>query len=199
MKNLFKISCSALCFVFLGSCVQDDALKPDESSQLSSADFFKQNISIFDARVRSISDSKYVRELFLANFSDKSWDKSSVGFDGYLFEDNGVGNDLVAKDGIYTSVEGFNHDSKIPFITKGAVVSFLETPIVSPEFTQIQSLQEFSLNYEVKGRANGRVAGPVATITCDVEICSTGCIADWIWSGFGCVCVSNCSATVGWN
>jgi hypothetical protein len=199
MKKQSKIFLSALCLALLGSCTQDEGLKPNDSTQLSSSDFFKQNISIFDARLRSTNNNKYVRELFLANFSDVAWDKSSVGFEGFLFEDNGRGNDLVEKDGIYTSVRDFMHDGKIPFVENGAILSVLETPIVSPEFTKMESLEEFSLKYEIKKTANGRTAGPVATVTCKVEICSTGCIADWIWSGFGCICVSDCSATVGWQ
>mgnify|MGYP003381644063 CR=1 FL=1 len=33
----------------------------------------------------------------------QAWEKNGVGYEDVLFRDNGEGNDLVAKDGIYTS------------------------------------------------------------------------------------------------
>ena len=188
--------------IFLSSsCAEKEELQLIEDNQLASSDFFKQNISIFDVRIRSTSNVEYVRELFLPNFSDKAWDKTSIGFERYLFEDNGLANDLVKNDGIYTSVKKFIHDSKILFLKDELIRSVLETPIVSPEFKQIEALQDFAFKYELNrpNKSNAKVAGPVATVECDVSFCSTGCIADWVWSGFGCVRVSNCRAKIGWE
>ncbi|HAG14960.1 MAG TPA: hypothetical protein DCG69_00340 [Bacteroidales bacterium] len=82
-------------------------------------------------------------------------------------------------------------------IRKEALINFvMKNPIISPDFIQEKALQEYSTKYKL--RKQDLKAGGVATITCDVEFCSTGCIADWVWSGFGCVCVSNCSVTIGW-
>lgn len=201
MKNISKSLMLTLGIFLFSSCVEKEEIISSEESELASSKFLRQNISIFDARVRSTSKAQYVRELLLPNFSDKPWDKTSIGFDGYLFEDNGLKNDLIKNDGIYTSVDQFYHNDKVPFLEGELVRSVLEMPIVSPEFIQTEALQDFAYKYELDrpGAPNGRVAGPVATIECDVKICSTGCIADWIWSGFGCVCVSNCKVKFGWE
>lgn len=200
MKSRFKILLFVLSVFLMDACT-DNYSNQDDNIELSSSDFFKQNISIFDARVRSVSNEQYVREMYLVNFSERAWDKTSIGFEGYLFEDNGSGNDLLANDGIYTSVEIFKHDTKIPFIQDELLRSVLDAPIVSPEFRKQTELAEFAFSYELSrnGQANAKTNGPVATLECDVEICSTGCIADWIWDGFGCVCVSNCRAKIGWE
>lgn len=200
-RNYYLTTLFALSMFLLGSCSEEVMQKEEEAPKLSSAEFLKQNMSIYDARVRSVDETSYVRELFLANFSDQKWDKTSIGFEGFLFEDNGTGNDLVANDGVYTSVEFFSHDSKVPYMKDRLVRSVLATPIVSPEFKKFESLQELSMSYDLNriDKNGAKIAGPVATLECDVELCSDGCLADWVWDGFGCVCVSNCKATVGWN
>lgn len=203
MKHLSIILLALIFMAALSSCQNDmnEGISDAEITELESATFFKENISIFDARVRSLNSTSYVKELYLANFSDEDWDKTSVGFEGELFEDNGLGNDLIANDEIYTSVLNFAHNSSIKFEGSFSAVSVLETPIISPYFTKLNELQSYSYEYTLN-RPNGsanRISGPVATLECDVEICSTGCIADWIWDGFGCICVSNCSAKIGWE
>ncbi len=204
MKNTIKLAIGFLFSIaILTSCNKTEEIlntsNSEEVKYLSDAEseqFLKENIAVYDARVRSLSNTEFVREVYLKNFSDKSWDKTSIGFMGYLFEDNGSGNDLIANDGIYTSVEAFTYDNIIKFDKNVKIKSVMKNPIISPEFIQENALQEYSTEYKV--RPQNLKAGGVATITCDVEICSTRCIADWIWDGFGCVCVSNCSVTIGW-
>jgi hypothetical protein len=80
----------------------------------------------------------------------------------------------------------------------------MNTSIVSPEFRYLDKLNDLKLKYKIKkywsvDDSFTTSNDPVGTITCDVEICSSGCIADWIWDGFGCICVSNCSVTIGFN
>ena len=204
MKYIKKITVLTLLSAFvLTSCdkkVSERNLV--EMSELESEEFFKQNISIYDAIVRSINKIEYVKELNLKNFSERQWDKTSVGFDGCLFEDNGQGYDIIANDNIYTSVRKFSHSPNIPFIEGLVFRSVLETPIVSPDFKKIKELENFSVQYKLKRSTNYQakiIGGPIATIECDVKICSKGCLADWIWSGFGCICVSNCRAKIGWR
>jgi hypothetical protein len=39
-----------------------------------------ENVSIFDARTRSLDTNTYVKELLLINFSTKSWNTDGIGF-----------------------------------------------------------------------------------------------------------------------
>jgi len=106
MKNLLKLSLAIIISgVTLYSCSNDEATQPvSEITEAESLAFFKENMSIFDARVRTLDETSFVKELYLANFSDKSWDRNQIGFDNIVFQDNGEGNDLVANDGIFTSL-----------------------------------------------------------------------------------------------
>lgn len=204
MKNIYKITLGIIFTIgTLTSCDKNINLEPEDDaslkmSEVESAEFFKQNISIFDARIRSISESEFAKELYLANFSDTPWDKTEVGFEGGLFKDDGKGNDLTANDQIYTSVKSFAYNKNISFDKNFPLKSVMSNSIISPEFKHHSKLEQLSNKYRnsiVIGNLNAKTAE--VSITCDVEICSTGCIADWIWSGFGCICVSNCSVTIG--
>ncbi|TRX71021.1 hypothetical protein [Carboxylicivirga sp. M1479] len=204
MKNLFNVTIGLLLSIcFITSCTNnDDAINKMtdlESKNLSdekSEQFFKENIAIFDARIRTIDENTFVREVYLKNFSSEPWDKTSIGFTGYLFEDNGKGNDIIANDGLYTSVEMFVFDDKFEFNEDIDILSIMEKPIITSDFIQTKALQKFSNGYSE--RTQKLKAGGTATITCDVKVVSTGCIADWIWDGFGCIEFSNCSVTIGW-
>lgn len=161
-------------------------------------------MSIFDARVRILDETFFVKELYLANFSDKPWDGNQIGFENIVFQDNGERNDVVAKDGIFTSSQKFSFNEKVKYHKGIKTFSVMNAIVISPEFKFSKKLQELKSQYEVQttpimdGGTSAK-SGPKAEITCDVEICSTGCIADWIWDELGCICLSNCSVTIGWG
>ena len=104
MKNLILITCLSI-FSLATSSLNAKTISLSENFDDT---FIAENISIFDARVRSLDKSTYVKELYIINFSETSWGISDVGFKGELFKDDGKGNDLKANDNIYTSVEKFN-------------------------------------------------------------------------------------------
>lgn len=206
MKNLIKFSLAiVIATITLYSCSDNEALEPvSEMTEAESLAFFKENMSIFDARVRTLNETTFVKELYLANFSDKSWDRNQIGFDNIVFQDNGEGNDLVANDGIFTSIKKFNFNEKVTYREGIKTLSVMDVVVTSPEFKYSKKLNDLKSNYEIQSISSldnnfAAKTGPKAEITCDVEICSSGCIADWIWDGFGCICVSNCSVTIGWG
>lgn len=206
MKNLLKLTFAVIIVSFsLYSCTEDQVNQPvSKITEAESLAFFKKNMSIFDARVRTLDETSFVKELFLANFSDKSWDRNQIGFDNIVFQDNGEGYDLVANNGIFTSLKKFNFNEKVKYQEGFETFSVMDVIVTSPEFNFSKELNELKSNYNIQtisNSNNGIIAksGPKAEITCDVEICSSGCIADWIWDGFGCICVSKCSVTIGWG
>ncbi|QCE43054.1 hypothetical protein [Psychroserpens sp. NJDZ02] len=206
MKNLLKFSFAIIIIsITLYSCSEDETVEQEpQMTEVESLAFFKENISIFDARVRTLNETSFVKELYLANFSDKSWDRNQIGFDNIVFQDNGEGNDLVANDGIFTSVKKFNFNEKVTYRKDVKTLSVMDVIVTAPEFKYSNKLIDLKSKYEMQSISDldnnsGEKAGPKAEITCDVEICSSGCIADWIWDGFGCICVSDCSVTIGWG
>jgi hypothetical protein len=190
---------------YRGQNNDNEAIEPvSEMTEAESLAFFKENMSIFDARVRTLNETSFVKELYLANFSDKSWDRNQIGFDNIAFQDNGEGNDLVANDGIFTSIKKFSFNEKVAYRKNIKTLSVMNVTVTAPEFKHSKKLNELKSEYKIKTIASldnnvAAKAGPNGSITCDVEICSSGCIADWIWDGFGCICVSNCSVTIGWG
>ena len=73
--NILKFTLTIMiASVTLYSCSDNETIEPIiEMTEAESSAFFKKNMSIFDARVRTLNETSFVKELYLANFSDKSW------------------------------------------------------------------------------------------------------------------------------
>ena len=196
MKNLILITCLSI-FSLATSSLNAKTISLSDNFNDT---FIAENISIFDARVRSLDKSTYVKELYIINFSETSWGISDVGFKGELFKDDGKGNDLKANDNIYTSVEKFNFNDKVVYDSKFQVKSVMADYIISPEFKHLEKLTEFVKNYSNSSTignayAKTKVGG---SIKCKIKAVSSGCIADWVWSGFGCLELSGCTIEINW-
>jgi hypothetical protein len=199
MKNILKIGFAILITsIALYSCNENESLEPTpKMTQAESLTFFKENMSIFDARVRNFDENQYVKELLLVNFSNKDWDYSNIEFDGTFYNDNGEGNDLVANDLIYTSDMKFEFTEFLPYDKKNSIRSVMNTSIISSEFKHSKKLKLFSINY-IKSNSIKNISGkrlPIsASVSCDVD--SYCCAAYYS----NCYCwgikLSNCSATI---
>ena len=194
-----KISVLLLLFVSLltvYSCSNNEAIEDDTNvDKLASNEFFKKNMSLFDVRSRALTNKTHALELYLANFADQAWDQERIAFKGKVFEDTGLGNDLVAGDGIYTAIEVFEYNEKFAYNADAPVQSLLKNPIVSEEFAHDKEFDKFNSSYNLRSGVNQKPGGGIK-IKCDVEICSTGCLADAIWDELGCICVSNCEVEI---
>ena len=96
-----------------------------------------KSLCIYDARIRSIDEKKYVKEALLVDF-EKVDLPESISLKNCFMVDNGEGNDKVAGDGIYTSTEIFSHNETMPFEKVGVPISKLEKPIVQPGFDKVR-------------------------------------------------------------
>ena len=154
--------------------------------------FITRNIAFFDARVRSLNSSTYVKEIYLVNFSSERWDKTELVYDGKKYMDNGAGTDLTSGDGIFTSIDEFQHGAAVPYDSKALTRSVLEQPIVDHDFQYKEPLKTMRANY-LKTMPSTTVSnGGTATLDCDIE---------WICGCWGSCCwfkITNCHFTVGW-
>lgn len=222
MKNLFKVTFAMLIAsltlvgcsknsseinespknVIVDNSINDAMVNSTQSRGISESEsFFRKNIAIIDARVRSINKEKFVREVYLANFSKQEWDKDSIGIEGYPFSDNGMGNDLVAKDGIFTSLEEYyySEEENVEYNGKYLKDSFLDTVYRSIEFQHQDELEILYNDYlasaeenSLKKKKNGEIGIHVSGHCESVSFCESGCIADWIWDELDCICFTNC-------
>lgn len=200
MKIVFILSL-ALLMIFAISCEKQKS--DDLNYQTMDKELFKKSVSFTDARLRSLNELEYVRELVLTDFSKSNQMPKSVIFDGTTLFDDGSFNDVKANDGIYTSAAKFNHSEKSPYNSDLTINSIMELSIIDKEFKYLDELNKFlTSGYSKSHLSNVAIGnrGPVATIECDVEFGTCGCRADrWGLCDCCCVTVSNCRAKVGWE
>jgi hypothetical protein len=121
MKKLTYIIAALIVSISTLSCSKNNNFT--EEPQINQTDFMKKNVAFTDARVRSLNESSFVKELVLTNFSDINLMPTSLVFKEYGYTDDGTHNDVIANDGIYTSVTQFNHDKEVPYIEEHKIRS----------------------------------------------------------------------------
>ena len=192
---LFKILFSLLLF----SCTNEELEVGNKF--VNDRNYFKENIAFLDARIRGISQEEFVKEIVLKDFSSLSKLPPSIGFEEGIFSDDGLINDLIAGDGIYTSKDSYSYTKSLASLTKGEIKSVLDEVVIDKSFKHRDQLNS---TLKVKDQdADNQVLesrGPVATIECDVEFGTKGCYAQkWGWCDSCCVTVSNCRVKIGWE
>lgn len=177
------------------SCKQDIAA--DQIQENTLENFSQQNVAFYDARIRSLDETSYVQELYFANFSDEKLRVKTTYFVGKTYLDDGIGNDLAANDGIFTSNEVFNHDQRIPFNRFKALRSVLEKPVIHPDFKHRAKLASLESTYSAR---KDQLQTRTFEVTCRIKFGGGGCRACNYWGGSWCdYCfeLSECSVTVG--
>ena len=172
--------------------------KPADPSAVSPADLkslsFKQNVALFDARIRAVESNGFVKELVFADFSEKGVLGDAVVFEGEPFTDNGKQFDAKAGDGIFTAVEKSAYNASV---TAESLIglqpkSLLEAPVVDAAFGRSAELLAYQATHDryPSGLANARME---QVVVCDVTFGGTGCRAQrWGLCESCCIVFSNC-------
>ena len=171
---------------------------PQDDFQMTSIEF-KENIVLLDAKVRGINLTKHIREITLIDFSDHDFGdiKKRIVFEGLRFEDEGINHDLVAHDGIYTSIEVFNNGNKFSSLQSGGSERVLSNPIVDFQFKHQISLQSI---IDYSNSDPDIPQGFNFNLHCDVEFGTNGCeAANLGWCTNCCATISNCNFDIGWS
>lgn len=205
--TLWSGICLAILFTFVagfvGSCGDKSEIaqitgKDTEEGALSENQFLKQNVAFADARVRSISESEYVREIVLVDFSRSGRMPSSLIFDGTTFFDDGSYNDLEANDGIYASAAEFSHSERLPYEKDVLLKSVMEQIVIDSDFQYKDGMENMTHMYSKPPDSKGiaKVGGEIG-VTCDIEFNTCGCRADR-WGLCNCCCftISNCRTVI---
>lgn len=200
---------------FFTSCGNESEIaNPQEEKEigedlLSDNEFLKQSVAFVDARVRSISEIKYVREVVLINFAEENRMPSTLIFDGTTFFDDGCYNDLQANDGIYASAAEFGHSERLPYDREQTVKSVMEQIVIDHNFQYADRIEDIANIYSKPANSKGIVKAEdrhslgvaIITLDCDIEFNTCGCRADrWGWCNCCCFSLTNCHIVleVGW-
>ncbi|WP_066441182.1 choice-of-anchor X domain-containing protein [Chryseobacterium sp. CCH4-E10] len=176
MRKLFKFT--SIIMLFIANFISAQQ-KIDET-------FIKENIAIMDARILSLSEKEFTKQLIVSNFSEENKLPSQLNFLDEEFFDDGKNNDEVAGDGIYTSKQTFLHSERVPYVKTEKSYSVLDHIIIDKNFKKTESLEK-------KKKGASSFGGPTATLDCDIKwVC--GCMSSCC--GF---IVSNCHFTIGWG
>lgn len=203
MKNLNIRSAFVLLLfaVASSSCQKDDKPKDELKAPVSQNQFFKENVSFVDARVRSLNLNEYVREVILVNHSKLNMMPSSLIFKDTYFVDNGSFSDLKANDGIYTSSDKFEYNRVVTY-DENSTVSVMSEIVVDRTFKYKDELKNlYAIKLNPSERKNIGVNGNGAvnkvsfvSVECDIEFGTNGCRAErWGWCNSCCYTISNCS------
>ena len=176
------------------------------AQKLDNEAYVKQNLALVDARVRSIDKEFFVKELLWVDFGKSGEVADSVDFQDEEFADDGIGNDLVKGDGIYTSLKQYEHNANISYNEELTPISVMKEVITDNEFLYENSLQDYMANYSKPGTFSQ--AKFYAVVVCDVSvcICKLQCLScNNCFSGVPgytsaiCLKLKNCKVEVGWK
>ena len=136
MKKFVFSVLATLTFISFGKQVVAQSEIKDDISM-----YFKENVAIVDARVRSVDKEYYVRELILKDFKKTIALPEAFEFFDSPFIDNGKGFDKIAGDGVYTSSSIYLHNEKVPFLNSATERSVAEQALADNAFSHKNELQ----------------------------------------------------------
>ncbi len=143
----------------------------------------KESVAISGLSVRSITSENYVREFNATDFS-KSLSLSSFVFLDEVFTDDGSFNDQVANDGIFTSINSYQHNSDVEFDKnlKSRIISNSVLTTTSFKYDDEIGVIHFRKEGDGGGLIGVKVEADICF--CGCERCS--CLACSWWEGPGC-------------
>lgn len=189
MKNLKLLCIILLSGMIMSACTEQGEIE-NPPSELIGAEYYKENVSLFDARVRSLLNENYVQELYFADFGETPRMPAYVNFNNEQYVDNGEGFDLKAGDGIYTSVRSFLNE-KFTFKEGAIYTSVLDAPMLyHDEFTHLDKLNALSQAYELRKLDFGNRVD-IVSCSASIELGTNDCLAaQWGWCSDCCVTVT---------
>ena len=168
--------------------------------------YFRQNVAIVDALIRSIDKEHYVKELLLKDFKRTTAIPELFEFDNTIFSDNGYGYDKRAGDGLYTSTDIFLHNNQVPYKQTDTEISVTNNSIVDKTFLYKNELSNYLKNYPTSG------AKFTIKYDCDIWMCSCNtCSCKTCWTPIlgpngsvigvvrHCLKIKNCHFEVTWS
>ena len=204
LQKLILIS-SVTLVLFLFSCDDEGKLndvkngnvvnnknKKESPSLTSSASFtasyVADNIVIYDRFRRSLDPTEYVIELQIMDFDGSATLPIVMSFDGNEYFDDGIGNDLISGDKIYTAEDVNPHNATYPYDSNNLRYSVSNEFITGNNFLYSTELDDTD-------------RGSIVKFICKFNTCSCSstcyCYGCDLFGGPGCFWLSDCSVEIG--
>ena len=149
-------------------------------------DPIRQHVAITASYTRNLNAKSFVKELKLVNFSDLALLPLGFGLREVTYTDNGQNYDLIAGDGLYTSVEKFEITPKQAANPVGVSVPVMQNIVVDNAFQHENELGKGEYGRKIIIKCNFYKCGcPCKTFTC--RACE--------WWGWSCWAMDDCSVT----
>ncbi len=150
-------------------------------------DPIREHVAITASYTRNLNSKSFVKELKLENFSKLALLPEGFGLREVTYADNGQNDDLVAGDGLYTSVEKFEITAKQASNRIGVSVPVLRNIVVDNAFQHDDELKKGDYSRKIIIKCNFHKCGcPCKTFTC--RACE--------WWGWSCWTMDECTITV---
>lgn len=194
MKKLLKLSSVLSLTLFFFSCE-----KSNEGFVSNENQNFLSSVAIIDKTDLNSSKTEEALTAYtleLKNFNEKYQLNDTYKIDDIEYTDNGQNNDLIANDGIYTSVELFEITSKS---SKNISVKIA----YSEDFKYKDQIRNYTKEFLASNKELQENAGIGigVSITCDIVTrpCpqTTWYNSCWFTDECTCIYLENCSVTVG--
>jgi|GEM_PF-1907567 len=156
-------------------------------SQGKNPDYISENLAILGIRAEKVIGSFYARQIIAKDF--KTMDNSvvegfSIGDDSFI--DNGKGNDKIANDGTYTSINIYETKAE-----KDDMVVLCTQVIVSEHFKFESKLDRYLAENGRTRKFGSRVKCEVSSCSCTECTCAS-CNYEWGQTLNWCLSLKNC-------
>lgn len=190
ITNLLKIF--VVVSILLSSCNEIDLVDPSlQNPELQGEVYFGSNVTIFDARVRGVSLTNHVKELYIVDFGENPQYPQTITFQNVKFTDDGFGLDIKGGDGIYTSTERFTN-KKSHDIKEGDVISVLDAPILGRDnFAYFDALENLEKTYSFHSLSSEGARVKILTCKASISVGTNDCLAaKFGWCSDCCVTIT---------
>lgn len=142
---------------------------------------FASSVAFLEVNAKPLSSDEYIVELVVKSFAKNTEMPEVIGYGEHLFSDDGLGNDLKANDGIYTTIETLTPSKSFEDPTQA--ISLMAYPRITDAFEYQDEFNDFvEANYSLE---SARSAVPdCRIILCGCDICN--CLACRISDGAIC-------------
>jgi len=147
--------------------------------------YIRENVAFTNISGRAVSADKFVYEIEVADFKKTVPMPPGFGLNGIVFADNGLGNDLVKGDGIYTSDDLFQMTAE-------------RSSLIQKNYSVYDEAFLFEQNLKEAG-SETEVSGP--GIKCKIRKCGCPCRNGYScraceWWGWQCLQLYDCEVSL---